>query len=94
MPADCSHRFPRYLDLAMRAFQVDRSWYENYWLKERKPRPAGMVARNLPTIVSCVRLACERVASVRRAVLSSDQKLILKYSTTVVNLNFASLDLE
>ena len=70
MPADYSLRFPRDLDLAMRAFQVDRSWYENYWLKERKPRPARMVARNLPTIVFCVRLACERVASVRRAVLA------------------------
>jgi hypothetical protein len=70
MPADYSRRFPRDLDLAMRAFQVDSSWYENYWLKERKPRPAGMVAINLPTIVSCVRLACERVASVRGAVLA------------------------
>ena len=70
MPAHHSHRFPRDLDLAMRAFQVDRSWYENYWLKERKPRSAGMVARNLPTIASCLRLACDRVASVRRAVLA------------------------
>jgi hypothetical protein len=70
MPAHYSHRFPRDLDLAMRVFQVDGSWYENYWLKERKPRPAGMVARNLPTIVSCLRLACDRVVSVRRAVLA------------------------
>jgi hypothetical protein len=70
MPAHYSHRFPRDLDLAMRVFQVDSSWYENYWLKERKPRPAGMVARNLPTIVSCLRLACDRVASVQRAVLA------------------------
>jgi hypothetical protein len=68
MPAHYSHRFPRDLDLAMRALQVDSSWYENYWLKERKPRPAGMVARNLPTIVSCLRQACHRVASVCRAV--------------------------
>jgi hypothetical protein len=66
MPAH-SQRFPRDLDLAMRFLQVDSSWYENYWLEERKPRPAGMIARNLPTIVSCLRLACDRVASVRRA---------------------------
>ena len=69
MPAH-SQRFPRDLDLAMRVFQVDSSWYENYWLKECKPRPAGMVARNRPTIVSCLRLACDRVASVPRAVLA------------------------
>jgi hypothetical protein len=68
MPAHYSHRFPRDdLNRAMRVLQVDSSWYENYWLKEHKPRPAGMVARNLPTIVSCLRLACDRVASVRRA---------------------------
>jgi hypothetical protein len=66
MPA----RFLRDLDRATRVFQVDSSWYENYWLKERKPRSAGMVARNLPTIASCLRLACDRVASVRRAVLA------------------------
>src|ERR1700738_3909115 len=70
MPAHYSHRFPRDLDLAMRAFQVDSSWYENYWLKERKPRPAGIVARNLPTIVSCLRLAWDRVVSVRPAVFA------------------------
>ena len=70
MPANYSHRFPRDLDLAMRVLQVDSSWYENYWLKERKPRPDGMVARNLPTIVSCLRLACHSVASVRRAVFA------------------------
>ena len=66
MRARYSHRFPRDLDFAMR----DSSWYENYWLKERKPRPAGMVARNLPTIVSCLRLAGDRVASVWRAALA------------------------
>jgi hypothetical protein len=33
MPARYSHRFPRDLDFAMRVFQVDSSWYENYWLK-------------------------------------------------------------
>jgi hypothetical protein len=70
MPADHSRRFPRDLDLAMRFLQVDSSWYENYWLEERKPRPAGMVARNLPTTGSSLRLACDRVASVRRAVLA------------------------
>lgn len=70
MPAHYLHRFPRDFDRAMRVLQVDSSWYENYWLKERKPRPAGMVARNLPTIVSCLRLARDRVASVRRAVLA------------------------
>ena len=69
MPAHYSHRFPSDLDRATRVFQVDSSWYENYWLKERKPRSAGMVARNLPTIASCLRLACDRVASVRWAVL-------------------------
>jgi hypothetical protein len=68
MPAQYSRRFPRDLDLPMRVFQIDSSWYENYWLEERKPRPAGMVARNLPTIVSGLRLACDRVVSVRRAV--------------------------
>ena len=46
MPAHYSHRFPRDLDRATRVFQVDSSWYENYWLKERKLRPAGLVARN------------------------------------------------
>ncbi len=70
MPAHYSHRFPGDLDRAMRVFQVDSSWYENYWLKERKPRPAGIVARNLPTIVSRLRLACDRAASVRRAALA------------------------
>jgi hypothetical protein len=70
MPTDYSHRFPRDLDLPMRFLQVDSSWYENYWLKERKARPAGMVTRNLPTIVACLRLACNRVASVRQAVLA------------------------
>jgi hypothetical protein len=70
MPAHYSHRFRRDLDLAMRLFQVDSSWYENHWLKERKPRSAGLVARNLPTIVSCLRLACDRLVWVRRAVLA------------------------
>jgi hypothetical protein len=69
MPADHSHPFPRDLDLAMRCLQVDSSWYENYWLRET-PRPVGMVARNLPTIVSCLSLACNRVASVQRAALA------------------------
>ena len=70
MPARYSHLFSRDLDLAMRVFQVDSSWYENYWLKERKPRSAGLVARNLRAIVSCLRLACDRLAWVRRAVLA------------------------
>ena len=60
----------RDLYLAMRFLQVDSSWYENHWLKERKLRPAGMVTRNLPTIVSCLHLACDRVVSVRRSVLA------------------------
>jgi hypothetical protein len=55
MQAHYSHRSPRDLGLTMRVFQVDSSWYENYWLKERKPRPAGMVARNLSTMVSRLR---------------------------------------
>ena len=62
MPAHYSNRSDGELDPAMRAFQVDSSWYENYWLKEHKPRPAGMVARNLSTILSGVRLAFDRVA--------------------------------
>jgi hypothetical protein len=70
MPAPYSRRFPRDLGLAMRCLQVDSSWYENYWLKEPKPRLVGMVARNLPTIMSCLRLACHRLASVRRAVFA------------------------
>ena len=70
MPAHYSHRFPRDLDLPMRFAQVDSSWYENYWLRESTPRPAGMVARNLATMLSRVRLAFDRVALVRRAVLA------------------------
>jgi hypothetical protein len=70
MPAHDSQRFPKGRDLAMRVFQVDSCWYENHWLKERKPRSAGLVARNLPTMVSCLRLACDRLAWVRRAVLA------------------------
>jgi len=68
MPAHYPHRSPGDLDIAMRVLRVDSSWYENYWLKERKPRAAGMVARNLPVIVSCLRLARDRVVSVGRAV--------------------------
>jgi hypothetical protein len=71
MPAHYSNRFPGELDPAMRAFRVDSSWYEDYWLKECKPRPAGMVARNLATMRSRVRLAFDRTALVRRAVLAS-----------------------
>jgi hypothetical protein len=78
MPAHHSLRFPRDLDLAMRALQVDSSWYENYWLKEPKPRPAGMVARNLPTIMSCLRLACHRVPLVRRAVVAIALRLKIR----------------
>ena len=70
MPAHNSHRFPRDLDLPMRFAQVDGSWYENYWLTESPPRPPLMFARNLPKIVSRLRLACDRVASVRRAALA------------------------
>ena len=70
MPDDDPHRLPRDLDLAVRCFQVDASWYEDYWLKEHKPRPAGMVARNLPAMLSAFRLACDHAASVRRALLT------------------------
>src|SRR5258705_12196388 len=70
MVAPHSHRFPRDLDLPMRFAQVDSSWYENYWLRESTPRPAGMVARNLATMLSRVRLAFDRVALVRRTVLA------------------------
>jgi hypothetical protein len=65
MTAHYSHRFPRDLDLAMRCLQVDSSWYENYWLKERKPPPAGVVARNLPKLESYLR----RVTSIGWTVL-------------------------
>ena len=70
MVAPHSHRFPRDLDLPMRFAQVDSSWYENYWLRESTPRPAGMVTRNLATMLSRVGLAFDRVALVRRAVLA------------------------
>jgi hypothetical protein len=70
VPAHFPNRFPRDLELAMRAFQVDSSWYENYWLKEHKPRPPGMVARSIPMIVARLRVARHRVASVRRALLA------------------------
>jgi hypothetical protein len=56
------------LDLAIRFLQVDRSWYEDYWLKEREPRSAP-VAQKLPRIVSCLRFAWDRMASVRRATI-------------------------
>lgn len=56
------------LDFAIRFFQVDRSWYENYWLKEREPRPARMVTRNLSMIVSCLRQVWDSIASVRQAI--------------------------
>ena len=65
MPAHNSHRLPRDPDLPMRFAQVDSSWYENYWLTKSPPRPPLMVARSLPKIVSWLRLACDRVASVR-----------------------------
>jgi hypothetical protein len=71
MPARYSNRFPGELDPAMRAFRVDSSWYEDYWLKECKPRPAGMVARNLATMRSRVRQAFDCAAWVRPAVLAS-----------------------
>jgi hypothetical protein len=71
MPAHNSHRLPRDPDLPMRFAQVDGSWYENYWLTESPlPRPRLMVARSLPKIVFWLRLTCDRVASVREAVLA------------------------
>ena len=71
MPDRYSHHIPGDLDLAMRVFQADSSWYENFWLKERKPRPAGMVVRTLRAIVFCIRLARDRVASAQPAVLAA-----------------------
>lgn len=71
MPVRDSQRFSGDRDLAMRIFQVDASWYENYWLKEREPRPAGMVGRTLRAIVFCIRLARDRVASAQPAVLAA-----------------------
>jgi hypothetical protein len=56
------------LDRAISFFQVDRSWYENYWLKEREPRPARMVTRNLSMIASRLRLVWDSIASVRRSI--------------------------
>jgi nitric oxide reductase large subunit len=70
VPAHHSHRFPSDLDLPMRFLQVDCSRYENYWLTESPPQSAGMVSRNLPKIVSWLRLVCDRVASVLGAVLA------------------------
>lgn len=70
MPTRCSHRSPGDHDLAMRFLQVDRSWYESYWLEEPKRQSAGMIARNFTTAASCVRPAWDRLASVRRAVLA------------------------
>ena len=71
MRAHYSNRLPAELDAATRAFRVDSSWYEDYWLKECKPRPAGMVARNLATMRSRVRLTFDRAPLVGRAVLAS-----------------------
>lgn len=57
-------------DLGIGFLQVDRSWYENYWLKEREPRRAR-VTRNLSMMVSCIHRAYDRMASVRQAVLAA-----------------------
>lgn len=59
------------LDLAIRLFQVDRSWYETYWLKEHKQQRVWGITRNLSMIVSCVHRAYDRTASVRRAMLAT-----------------------
>ena len=67
MPTRRSHRSPGDHDLAMRFFQVDRSWYESYWLEEPKRQSAGMIARSVTTAASCLRPAWDRLASVRRA---------------------------
>lgn len=70
MPTRGSHRSSGDYDLAMRFFQVDRSWYESYWLEEPKQQSAGMIARNVTTAASCLRQAWDGLASVRRAVLA------------------------
>lgn len=74
------------LDLAISFFQVDRSWYEDYWLKEREPR-RRVVTRSLAMIVSCVHRAYDRMTSVRRAVLA----IILRPNVGIQswNLNMA-----
>ena len=45
MPRKRSSRLPWDLEQAMSAFQVDSSWYEEYWLTPPKPRPPGMIAQ-------------------------------------------------
>lgn len=86
MPDEHSHRDPLSLDLAMRVVQVDRSWYERYWLGERRPRPAGTVPRILVATLSTLCLARDHMASVllRRAVSAMVQrkKVDLKYGST------------
>lgn len=57
-------------DLGIGFLQVNRSWYEDYWLKEREPRRVR-VTRSLSKIVSCVHRAYDRVASVRRTALAT-----------------------
>jgi hypothetical protein len=71
MPDDHSHRDPLGLDLAMRVLQVDRSWYERYWLEERPPRRTVIVARHLRTTLSRLRPACDHVASLLRSAMSA-----------------------
>jgi hypothetical protein len=63
MPDDDTHRYPRELDLAMHFLQIDGSWYENYRPQERQPRPAGLAARDLATILSSLCQPCDRVLS-------------------------------
>jgi hypothetical protein len=47
MRANRSDRLPWDIEQAMSALQIDKSWYEEYWLKPAKPRPPGVIARLL-----------------------------------------------
>ncbi len=85
MPDDHSPRYLRDLDLAMRCFQVDSSWYERYWLEEHPPRPAGIVARHCRMALSSLRPACVRVASVIRRAASAIVMRNLKRSAAAMN---------
>ncbi len=70
MPSHYSQRSPGDLDLAMRFLQVDRSWYENYWLEEPQPAESnsGRSCRRSDRIgVSLLRRVCSLLAQMRSA---------------------------
>jgi len=85
MPGDHSPRYLGDLDLAMRCLQVDSSWYERYWLKERPPRPVGIVVRHWRMALSDLRPACVRAASVIGRAASAIVMRKLKHSAAAMN---------